>query len=535
MKKKPNIVILYTDQHSARALGCYGNNEIHTPNLDRLAREGVTMDNAFCNNPICTPSRMCMLSGQYVHNFGYYGLAGPCPEHLPNLLDHLKRQGYTNAVIGKIHTPAGWVSRGCDYLADGYGFETPLTLQNRDQEEGCQGIRDDDYARYLEKQGLLDLRDDKILQEWYDKHGHAQGQCVDARPSRLDEAHSFEHWCADRAMEFLDQNAEGDSPFFLWLTLPRPHQTYCPAQEFWDLYDEQSLTLPPNAENDMAGRSAAAREKQRQFQEDDGWTLSGPKDFSRARRRVLRGYYACVTQSDHAIGRVLEHLDDLGLTDETILLYTTDHGEFAGEHGMVEKAPGIGFGCVTRVPMIWKYPGCPAGARRTSLIESVDILPTLCALAGLEAPNWTDGISSVKTLETDEALKTIAVTENPNTKTIHTKQYKLTQYLPEFHGGQDFGELFDRERDPWELCNLYYEEAYQDVVQQLRHVLYCWLVRTTRVVTVNPRIPNMDHRMDLSSGASWDLAEALGVWDEDRKVGGGFYQDMIDRGHRLYL
>lgn len=535
MKKKPNILILYTDQHNARCLGCYGNKEIHTPNLDRLAAEGVTMDNAFCNNPICTPSRMCMLSGQYAHNFGYYGLMGPMPAQLPTLFDHLKSQGYTNGVAGKIHTPAGWVSRGCDFVADGYGFEVPLTPENRGQEEGCQGIRDDDYARYLRSQGLENLRDDKILHEWYDIYGHSQGQCVDSRFSRLDAQHSFENWSASQAISFMEGAVAEKKPFCMWLTLPRPHQTYCPAKEYWDLYEGVELSLPPNAENDMHDRSVAAQRQQAHFQQDDTWSIFEPRDFESARRRVLRGYYACVSQSDAAIGRVLDAVDRLGITEDTIVVYTTDHGEFAGEHGMVEKAPGIGFSCVTRIPMIWRYPGCPRGVRRSGIIESVDIFPTLCQLAGLPLPDWADGVPARPLLDWGESRKAVAVTENPNTKTIHTSQYKLTQYLPEFHGGRDFGELFDREADPWELHNLYFDPAYQDVVQALRHQLYCWLVRTTRAVTVNPRIPMMDKSMDLSSGVSWDLAEQVGAWDKDHKVGCRFYQDMTARGHILYL
>lgn len=535
MKKRPNVIVLYCDQHSARALGCYGNTQVHTPNLDRLASEGVLLENAYCNNPICTPSRMCMLSGQYVHNFGYYGLAGRCPDQLPNIFDHFKRHGYQNAVIGKIHTPAGWVSRSCDYVADGYGFEIPLTLENQSAEEGCQGVVNDDYFAYLQAQGLAHLRDDKILQEWFDLHGHAQGQCVDARPSRLPDAHSFENWCADCAERFIQQQAAADQPFLMWLTLPRPHQTYCPSQKYWDMYQEDALTLPPNAHDDMSQRSIAAQTKQKVLQEECAWPVFAPRDFQSARKRVLHGYYACVSQSDAAIGRVLDTLDRLGIGDDTIVVYTADHGEFAGEHGMIEKAPGIGFSCVTKVPMIWRYGNCPKGARTDAIFESVDILPTLCSLAGVAPANWADGVDGSAALERGADFKDIAVTENPNTKTIHTKRYKLTQYLPEFHDGADFGELFDAENDPWELHNLYFDPAYQSVVQQLRYLLYCWLVRSTRAHTVNPRIPIMDTKMDLSSGASWDLAAELGVLDEDGKVGTKFYQDMQERGHKLYL
>lgn len=535
MKKKPNILVLYCDQHSARALGCYGNKEVKTPNLDKLASEGIVMDNAFCNNPICTPSRMCMLSGQYVHNFGYYGLMGRKPENLPTMFTYFHELGYRNGVVGKIHTPAGWVSQDCDFVRDGYGYEIPVTPKNMDQQEGVQGLSDDDYHRYLKEKGLDNQRDDKIIHEWYQKHGHTQGQCVDARPSRLPTEHCFENWCATECIDFIEDAVKDDQPFFMWLTLPRPHQTYCPAKEYWDLYEGMEFQLPPNADDDMSQRDEASREKQDTFQKSSAWNVFDPKDFDSARRRVLRGYYACVSQSDAAIGRVLDAVEKLGITDDTIIVYSTDHGEFAGEHGMIEKAPGIGYSCVTKVPMIWKYAGAPAGVRRSEIMESVDIFPTICQIAGLEQPDWVDGCAGECVLRDDTPIKDIAVTENPNTKTIHTKKYKLTQFLPEFHGGKEFGELYDRENDPWEMHNLYFEPEYQQVVNDLRYQLYCWLVRNTRAVTANPTIPKADKSFDLSSGVSWDLAQYVGAWDKDHKVGRDFYQDMIDRGHRLYL
>ncbi|WP_343247627.1 sulfatase family protein [Diplocloster hominis] len=531
----PNVLLLYSDQHSARALGCYGNKEVRTPNLDRLSREGVTFDNAFCNNPLCTPSRMCMLSGQYAHNFGYYGLMGKKPEHLPNLFGYMKRFGYQTAAIGKLHTPAGWVSEQCDFVADGYGFETPVTKENVSMEEGCQGLKQDAYSRYLETVGLAGQRDDKIFQEWYEAHGYAQGQCVDARVSRIPKEHSFEAWCGKNAKEFIGKTNQSGNPFCLWLSMPRPHQTYGPSREFWDLYEGEELEFPPNSGDDMSGRSIAARDTQKSFQVDKDWIAFGPKDFESAKKRVLHGYYACVTQMDSVVGEILDYLDDLKLTDETIIVYMTDHGEFAGEHGMIEKAPGIGFSCVTKIPMIWKYKGCHAGERRESIIESVDVFPTICELAGIKLPNWLDGKSAVSILKNDTPIKGMAVTENATTKTITTSRYKLTQYLPAFHKGEDFGELFDREKDPWELHNLYFEKEYRKVVEELRFQLYSWLVLTTRNVTVHPKIPVMDKGMDVASGVSWDLAEATGICGEDGKIGASFYEGMIDSGHLNYL
>jgi arylsulfatase A-like enzyme len=232
------------------------------------------------------------------------------------------------------------------------------------------------------------------------------------------------------------------------------------------------------------------------------------------------------------MGRVVEHLDALGIREDTIIVYTTDHGEFAGEHGMIEKSPGIGFRCVTQVPLIYSWKGhLDEGEARNALVESIDFLPTVCALAGLEMPNWVDGMNIEKVLESDEDIRDIAVTENPYTKTLHTKKYKYTQYIPDMQNGEDFGELYDIENDPWELRNLYFEPAHQDTVNDLRYKLYCWLVRTTRNITVNTNAPSKDWSCGWER--RWELADEL--YGDDGKLGFDIAQELIRKGWANYL
>lgn len=530
-EKRPNILILYSDQHSARALGCYGNNQVKTPFLDRLAKEGVRMENAYTQNPICTPSRVCMLSGQYAHNTGYYGLTGEKPRELPNLFGYFKEYGYVTGAAGKLHTPAGWISEQCDFVGDGYGYEIPLRPWNKHMEEGCQGLFINEYSDYLAREDMYHGRDDKILQEWYKEKGYKDGQGLDSRYSRIPKEHTIERWSAGCANKFIEKAVKEEKPFCFWLTLPRPHQTYAPAKEFWDLYEGVELEFPENARDTMKLRTQIARKTQKEWQEEKSWIAFGEKNFEEAKKRVLRGYYACVSQVDDAIGTVINKIEELGIREETIILYMTDHGEFAGEHGMIEKAPGIGFRCVTRVPMIvsWKNK-IPEGEVRNEIIESVDILPTLSKMAGLPDPDWTDGKDATELIKYDVKIHEFAVTENPYTKTIHTKKYKLTQYLPEFQG-EDFGELFDIEKDPYELENLYFKPEYKEVVEKLRYELYCWLVRTTRVKTANPTMIQKNESDDFN----WDLARYTGGYDKDGRVGERFFKELIEKDMLKYL
>lgn len=514
-------MLLFSDQHNARVLGCYGNDEVFTPNLDRLAKEGVRYNRAYVQNPICTPSRMCYMSGQYPHNFGSYGLMGRKPEQLPHLFSHFKNAGYKTGMAGKIHTPKGWLSPYCDFVADGYGHDMK-------SDSNLQG----DYAQDLMHKGIAEERDDKILQEWYAINGFDKGQGLDARPSRLSEEETIEAWIARETIQFIEEAHKDNRSFCFWMTLPRPHQTYAPAQKFWDMYDDKALTLPPNANHHLDGRHRSALRTQQYFQNEKDWRLFEEKDWEATRRRVLRGYYACVTQVDDAIGSVLNKLDELGIRENTIIVYASDHGEFAGEHGLIEKAPGISFHCVTRVPFIWSWPGhIPENVTRHTLIESVDFLPTICSLAGVAPPDWVDGIDMSETLYQDIDLKDIAITENAYTKTLHTKKYKFTQYLPELNDGVEHGELYDLEHDPWEMNNLYHLPEYSETIHALRYLLYTWLVRTTRHVTVHPNAP----KQNTEGTVSWDDPHACTWVGQDGKVGFEVADTLIRRKQENYL
>ena len=487
MAIRPNILFLFSDQHNARVLGAYGDRQVHTPVLDRLAAEGVLCTSAFTQNPICTPSRMCYLSGQYAHNHGNYGLEGPVPP-LPSLFSHFHAQGYRTGMMGKIHTPAGWLSAHCDVVRDGYGHEYRTAAEGRPPISGdLQGGDGDDYSPYLAAKGLLQHRDDKYLQEIFAQYGSSRGQGVDARPSRLGADDTIEAWSAAQAIDFINQSADEDRPFCCWMTVPRPHETYVPAQAFWDLYDEDALDLPPSADDTLLERHISMRlTKEAQMCGD--WTLFEPKNYLAARRRVLHGYYACVSQVDDACGRVLNALEARGLRENTIVVYATDHGEFAGEHGIIEKAPGISSRAVTRIPYIWSWPGhLREGARCEELVETVDFLPTVCALAGLPMPDWVDGHDISALLNgSGTPVRDIAVTENACTRAVHTQRYTLVHYPPRMRGGEDFGELFDHDDDPWERTNRYFDASYRPIVEDLRKRLLDWLIETTRWTAATP-------------------------------------------------
>lgn len=510
MTRPPNVLLIMSDQHNARCLGHAGHPDVSTPALDRLAGRGIRFTNAFAQSPICTPSRISFLSGQYCHNHRFYGLSDPRnpgpagPRTLPSLFSHARANGYRTGIIGKTHTPRDWLEPAVDTLRDCVGFLAP-----------------DAYAAYLDDRGLLSQRDDRILPEHFARYGDRKGQGLDARLSTLPLEHSVEQWCADEAARFVD--ASGDQPWLAWVSFPRPHQVWTPSEPFWSAYSEDSVTLPPNADDPLLDKPPHQRASRRTKGTDGDWYFN-PTTYEDGRRRVLRGYLALVSQTDHAIGRLLDLLDERGLTEDTIVVYTADHGDFAGEHGLIEKAPGVSYDAITRVPYIWSWPGrLPEGEAREQLVEAVDLFPTLAGLTGLGSLTSWDGLDLTETLRgSDAPVREAVFTECPWSKAIRTTEWKLVSYpsgfFPPEHG--DVGELYDVARDPWELTNLYASADHHEIVERLRRRLFDWLVTTQRVQTTLP-----------AAHGEWGDAHYF----DDGQVSPAAIRALADKGLRDYL
>ncbi|MBN1670127.1 MAG: sulfatase-like hydrolase/transferase [Kiritimatiellae bacterium] len=276
---KPNILFILADQHNAKVLGYRGHPDVKTPNLDRMAAEGVRFSDAVTQNPICTPSRMCFLSGQYCHNHGYYGLSGPNPGGLPTVFGHFRRHGYFTGAVGKIHCPEYWVEDDCDVFHETCGCSI--------------GGRSPKYTAFLRDRGKEDLEDHGRMPEF----GERGRQNMDSRPSALAFDECQEGWIANEIVALMSQARQAGKPFFLHASLPRPHQCTSPCRAFWDLYEGMALTLPPNADSELAGQAPHLVRAARHWRQGQ-WALLEPKTFEAARLRKLRGYLAAITQVD---------------------------------------------------------------------------------------------------------------------------------------------------------------------------------------------------------------------------------------------
>jgi len=515
---RPNILFILSDQHNAKCLGHRGHPNAVTPSLDRLAAEGVRFESSITQSPICTPSRVSMISGQYCHNHGYYGFGGTKPQ-IPTIFGHFRNAGYRTSAIGKIHCPDYWVEDDCDEF-----HETST---------GCSvGGRSAQYTAYLREHRAEHLEDHETLPEF----GPAGGQSVDGRPSLTSFEVSTEGWSVQQAASFMARCKQDNVPFFAHVSFSRPHQCFTPAQQFWDLYDFDKLVLPPNAEYDMTGQSPLAIQMANHYRERP-WPVFEPKTFEAARLRRLRGYLGNVSHVDHAVGLLLDALRQNGLEENTIVVYSADHGDYTCEHGLMEKAPGICHDAVTRVPMLWRWPAVfKPGHVANEIVQTIDIAPTLCALADLPAMPTADGkdLSSLLRGGSGE-VNAIGVTEFAWSRSVRRGRYRYVYYprrmfAQEYPNG--FGQLYDLEADPWEMRNLYFDSAHGDVVRELREELFDWLVTTTRPVTVL----GIDQRRNRRAPGGPLVRVRNKAWSYlDGKISPQALEQAADDGRAFYL
>lgn len=458
MAQHPNILFVLSDQHNAKFMGHTGMSDAVTPHFDRLAAEGVRFDAAVCPITICTPSRVAYLSAQYPHNTGHFGFGGPKPP-VPTVLGHFRRAGYHTACVGKMHCPAYWLEEDSDEY-----HETDRTSVGGSSKE---------YLAHLATRGI------DIYKEY----------SLSPQPSPFAFDDSQEGWQAAKVISIIENARKKGKPFFIHFSMTKPHAPYVPAKEFWDLYDHAKVRLPRNADYDLA---AAGKAPYLKHVADS--VRVGP-DFNKHRLLQIHGYLGNVSHCDAALGRVLQHLDSLGLTDDTIIVYSADHGEYVFEHGPSEKVPGICADAVTRVPFLWRWGRVGAGGSRLvkpghvvrQPVETIDVARTLCALTGVKPMDTADGRDLSPLLAgKDEPLHKIAVTEYPLSKSVRKGDWRLVYYPPGFfrgHGPENFGELYNLKADPWEMKNLYFDPAHAAIARELERDLLDWMCTTHRPVS----------------------------------------------------
>jgi arylsulfatase A-like enzyme len=487
---RPNILLITTDQQHYNALGT-NNPLIKTPALDRLAGEGVQFDRAYCNNPVCSPSRSTIITGLYPAWHGCWTIGVKLPEDVPTVGDVFQEHGYESILVGKAHfqplasTPGSEsiecqpILRDLDFWrgfhGPWYGFNHVETARMHAHESHAG----QHYALWLEEKGLDNWRD--YFQKWpVDPNDKYRGPeyMRGAQAWDIPEPLHHSHWVGERTVANMARCVEAGKPFFLWSSYFDPHPPYAIPEPWATMYDPADMVPGEYVEgemSDMPPQFAKTQEKDPDFsmyREEGGQGLHGFHSHLHTDaelRRSIACYYGMMSLIDQEIGRTLDALDRLGVAENTLVVFSTDHGHFLGHHGLIAKG-AFHYEDMLRIPMIVRYPGrVPAGVRSRTLQCQVDLAPTFLETAGIPVPGLMQGGSQLEVWCGDErgARDHVLVENRHNPTTVHlrtlvTERYKITVYR-----GADYGELFDLERDPRELHNCWADPDYAAVKAQL--------------------------------------------------------------------
>lgn len=436
-----NVVVIMADQLRWDCLGLSGNPDVRTPNLDALADDGTWFDNAFCPAPVCAPSRYSLLTGLYPHQ--HLGISNRSTlaqgfETFPKVLRGL---GYHTTAVGKMHLTPTYLDVGFDRLF--------LAEQDGD------GRFDDDYHRELSQRGMIDLVD--LYDQRSEYRSRAPGsywESFGAEPSNLPEEWYSTTWIGDRAVGEVEKWDGGRE--LLFVSFIKPHHPFDVPERWSAMYDPVLLTL-------LEGWMQAVPETDTAL--DSGYFPH--KDLTEAKlRRVMAGYYGSISHIDEQVGRLISSLRRRGLYDDTLIVFTGDHGEYLGYHHMLGKGNHM-YEPLARVPLILKLPGQRSGpSRRSDLVSLVDVAPTVVAQVGGSLSDVVGTDLAGGAVEGREAI----FAESRKEYMVRTHEAKLLV------GSMGQQLLFDLNDDPLETTDLSADRAYAKMVEHHRGLLDGWLM-----------------------------------------------------------
>lgn len=486
--QRPNILFISTDQQHYSALGSV-NPKIQTPALDRLAQEGTRFDRAYCPNPTCSPTRASLITGMYPSQHGCWAIGVKLPEDVPTVGEIFQQHGYDATLIGKAHfQPLAGDSiekqpilRDLDFWrrfkGPWYGFNHVETARMHANESHAG----QHYALWMEEKGLTNW--EEYFQEWprnpNDKYAGPYYQ-RDMLAWDLPEEFHHSRWIGERTIANMRSSADRDKPFFLWASFFDPHPPYVVPEPWASMYDPAEMEpgrFRPGEFDDMPPHFGLTRKENpdySDFEEEGGHNLHGFGSHLHSEeemRRSMAAYYGMTSLIDDEIGRILDYLDESGLAENTLVVFTTDHGHFLGQHGLIAKG-AFHYEDLLRVPMIVRWPGRVPEGRVSNAIQSlVDYPQSWLSAAEIGAPGQMQGVDQMPVwLGDEETMRDHALVENRHNptrvhlRTLITDRHKITVYR-----GAEYGEIFDLEADPDELHNLWDDPASADLKSQLLH------------------------------------------------------------------
>jgi arylsulfatase A-like enzyme len=436
--KRPNILYIMSDQHRADFVGVSETAyPVRTPNLDRLAAQGLRFSSAYTPHPLCCPARQCLLNGRRAESFGSlwnFDLGSAMKPLAPTDYSwprQLREEGYRNGFVGKWHVNP-------DVSPLGFGFE--------------EYVSNGDHKRFLAK-------------------AHPEvtfSKSFFGEPNPLPVEHSETHWLAARAMELIERFAETGSPWHVRLDFTDPHLPCRPVEPFASMYKPEEVPVWPTFAEDFAGKPYIQR-KHMSYWGVENYTWD---DWS----KIVARYYGIVTQMDDAIGLVLAKLDELGLADDTIVVYTSDHGDMCGSHRLFDKHY-VMYDDIVKVPLIVRWPQhIHAGLVCDEFVyNALDMPPTLLEMAGGEVPGAFAGRSLVPFLQGEKVgdwRQEVLASYNGQMFGLYSQRMIRDRKFKYVWNGTEVDELYELQADPHELRNLSQDPQYREVIAERRKKMY---------------------------------------------------------------
>ncbi len=457
--KQPNILWICTDSQRWDTLGCYGNPHVHTPNLDRFAQQSILFENAFCCNPLCTPSRGNFLTGRYPVTTGLRQNGQdirPSERVVPRLLAD---NGYLCGLSGKLHLCA------CDHRIKNLGPEGWWKYDAEYYFKGVEPRIDDGYTEFHWDHAPSGHCPSSAYTRWLLE----QGQRMRTPPREdcrfvhhgMAPAYHQSRWCGRRAIDFMRAHAGKHYPWLFSVNIFDPHFEFNPPDEYLQPYLERidEVPLPLWREGELDAKPP--------FHARFASGKMGRDMMSERDHRMLRAaYWAMCDLIDTAVGEMLDALDETGQRENTIVIFMSDHGELLGDHGMYHKGPLLYEGAV-HVPLMVSYPAAIAGGKRTrALVELGDLAPSLLDAAGVPRYNGMQARSLWPLLTGEAPLDTFRddvyceyYNSNPGRPPQYCTMVRTAEHKIVVWHGQEVGELYELNDDPGELVNLWDDPA----------------------------------------------------------------------------
>lgn len=440
MKQKNNLIFITTDQQRFDSLRAYGFAQAKTPNLDRLCEEGTVFERCYVTAPICVPCRSTMMTGLYPSVLGTLNNVSWMDENIPTWPMWASKQGIRTSGIGKMHF-APW-----DILA---GFEERIICEDK-----RHYYIPDDHYRFLEDNGKK-----RISPVQFPQYKETCGAPFYPYSSE----YYPDLYIADRAVEWIDEHS--DEQFATWVSFIGPHDPYDPPEEYKDLYRVEDMPDPIPMAEDLSDKTAYQLcNEERPGKYTSVFQCDYMSATTEQRKYWKKNYMTNISVIDEGIGRIFALLDKKDLWKNTTVVFTSDHGDALGDHGLVFKK--FFYESMTHVPLIVKGPGVPANERRSALVSTADLVPYFLDVLEVEHLEHEQGVSLKKAIDEPEAaLHDFVFSENEGHYMVFDGRYKLSYFVGRI------SEFYDLQEDPNEMVNEIANPKYQDIIAKFKDEL----------------------------------------------------------------